>query len=135
LGLFSKSNLIHFLGAISYIDHKNKLVITQRIPIDAHALVACLEIVTGLAVARVKPDFHGLVIPSSSLFMLGQRSKQREDSIWAFTTHLLNPLKTFAAEIHMGAGENQSKYPNFSLTLARTPDSWKPSNSFVGSFE
>lgn len=71
---------------------------------DIHALIVLLEFVTALAVVGCKPDLHGLLIPSSWLFMLGQQFEHIERSIWAFSV-LINPLKDLVIDIHDDASE------------------------------
>jgi hypothetical protein len=71
---------------------------------DVHSLILLLEFITALAVVGLKPDLHGLLIPSSWLFMLGQQSECLKRDIWAFAV-LINPLKELASDIHDNASE------------------------------
>lgn len=80
-------------------------VIVEKVPIDVHALITLLEIVTALAVVGSKPHLHGLLIPSSWLFMLGQQFRHFSRDIWAYASFLINPLKDLASLIHSGAGK------------------------------
>jgi hypothetical protein len=80
-------------------------MITTKAHLDVHLLVCVLETTTTRLLAGLKPDLHGLIIPSSWLFTLAQHQIWPTVSIMAFLSHLLKPLIGLVQDIEDGCGE------------------------------
>jgi hypothetical protein len=79
-------------------------MITTRAHLDVHSLICVLEITATRLLAGLKPDLHGLVIPSSWLFTLAQHQRWPAIGIMAYLSHLLKPLICLVQEIKDGCG-------------------------------
>jgi hypothetical protein len=64
-----------------------------------------IEIVTALLLAGLRRGLHGLVLPQSWLFTLGQRRIWPTTNLRFFINKLLNPLLKLCIEINKGSGE------------------------------
>jgi hypothetical protein len=79
-------------------------MITTRVHLDVHLLVCVLEITATRLLAGLKPDLHGLIIPSSWLFTLAQHQTWPPIAIYAYLSHLLKPLMSLVRDIENGCG-------------------------------
>jgi hypothetical protein len=79
-------------------------MITTRVYLDVHLLVCVLEITVTRLLAGLKPDLHGLIIPSSWLFTLAQHQTWSPTAMFAYLLPLLKPLMGLVRDIENGCG-------------------------------
>ena len=79
-------------------------MIASRTQYDVHALICVLEMVTIRLLACLKPDLHGLVIPSSWVFVLSQHGRWPSTRNLGDLTPLVESSMQLVRQITNGAG-------------------------------